>query len=146
MEREESSFPWQRRAGTPTAGMAWCTGAVLLLLHQQKHIESDMDNKWGCLPCLASPAPSLAGVGQSEGSWGHLGSVGGCSDPHTLLWGCRSAAGREGEDPSSSCRDVVHTQHELWPRRMRSSFLLSAPAPFIYLHISPCLLVLQPQP
>lgn len=102
-----------------------------------------------CLVGMPSSLPGLPrdsqrGVPECRGAPGALWEA--AVTPHNLI----CVTGREGEDPSSRPSGMwVHTQHELWPRRMRSSFLLtllSVSAPFIYLHISSCLLVLQPQP
>lgn len=110
MEREEDPFfPWAEEGRNPSL-QGW--------LHRQRMCcsfstsKSTPESKWKingeiCL-VLHVQLPPCAGVGQSESSWGYReykaagdtwGSVGGCSDPHDLLWRGRSGAGREGEDP-----------------------------------------------
>lgn len=102
-----------------------------------------MENRWGSWSCLASLVPLLVLLcsGWSERSWelgprgaraqgGTQGSAGMgapmecCSDPHNLAQGGRKGVGRKGEHHGSCPARtlvVVHTHHELWPRKMGSS-------------------------
>lgn len=158
---KRKNFPLGRGWGgsryPPVTGMGLCTGAVLLLyLPEQKLCgEQEEMGEEGCLVlhlqflslgCCAWASQRGAGSATKgcQGMGWHPGLCRGGAPwdaavtPHNLTQGSRRGAEREGEDPSSCPARillVVHSPHELWPRRTGSSL-----PPSVHLHISTCLL------
>lgn len=145
-------------AGTPLSqGWVCAQGPCCCFMSQSKSSVGSR-RKWvrkvvsSCVSSSSPWAAVLGPVGEVLGvgprgarAWdGTRGSAGvgapwdAAVTPHNLTQGSRRGAEREGEDPSSCPARillVVHSPHELWPRRTGSSL-----PPSVHLHISTCLL------